>query len=218
MGFVDKQLQDYLDELLPKFGGELRRIQQRAYDEALPIIPPHVAATLSVLLAAKRPSTVLEIGCGVGFSAALFAGFLADGGRVTTIERYDYMANRAEENFKKLAIGDKIRIIRSDAADALPELIKSGEKFEFIFMDCGKSQYLRFLTYCMDLMSTQGILAVDDVLQSGTVAWDFERITKRQRTTYRNMRQFLTSVMETQGYFSSVLPIGDGLLLCAKGD
>ena len=181
MGFVDKQLQEYLDTLLPKLSGKLGQIQQRAYDEALPIISPHVIATLSVLLATKRPSAVLEIGCGIGFSAALFAGFLAAGGKVTTIERYDYMANRAEENFEKLEISDKIRLIRADAADALPDLVESGEKFDFIFMDCGKSQYINFLTYCMKLMAIQGMMVVDDVLQSGTVSWGFEQIAKRQR-------------------------------------
>ena len=214
--FINRQLQEYLDELSPQPGGALGDIQRRAYDEGLPIISRDVVSLLSTLLAALRPKRVLEIGCGVGFSAGLFAQFLGDDGRVTTIERYDYMAGRAEENFAKLGIADKVKIIQEDAAEALPRLAESGEKFDFIFMDCGKSRYLHFLPYCIEMLNPRGLLAVDDVLQSGTVSWEFEKIVKRQRTTYRNMREFLASATRTNGVKSSIVPIGDGLLLCTK--
>ncbi|MCL2396607.1 MAG: O-methyltransferase [Defluviitaleaceae bacterium] len=215
---IDKQLQGYLDGLLPEVGGLLGQIQRRAYDEGLPVVSDHAVALLSVLLVAKRPTAVLEIGCGVGFSAALFARFLAPGGRVTTIERYDYMAGRAKENFAKLGIVDKIRLVEDDADRALPKLAADGECFDFIFMDCCKSRYISYLPYCVEMLMPGGLLVVDDVLQSGTVAWDFDKIVKRNRTTYRNMREFLETAMGVQGCFASIVPIGDGMLLCVKGD
>jgi len=214
--FLDSQLQDYLDRLLPRTDGVLGEIQRRAYDEGMPIISGHVVAFLSSLLAAKRPCSVLEIGCGVGFSAGLFARFLSEGGQITTIERYDKMAEFAKINIERMQIADKIKIIQQDAADALPKLAENGRKFDFIFMDCGKSKYLNFLPYCMQMLTPGGILVVDDVLQNGTVSWEFEKIVKRQRTTYRNLREFLQAAMKAEGYFSSILPIGDGLLLCVK--
>ena len=218
MGFIDKRLQEYLDGLTSTFDGELGEMQRRAYDEGLPVISNHVASVLSVMLEAKRPQNVLEIGCAVGFSAAMFVKFLAPNGKVTTIDRFDYMVERAKENFDKLGIADKIRLIHEDADTALPKLAADGEKFDFIFMDCGKSRYIHFLPFCLEMLDDGGILAVDDVLQSGTIAWEFERIAKRQRTTYRNMRDFLEAMTGMQGYFTSILPIGDGLMICAKGD
>ena len=215
--FVDKQLQEYLDGLLPLLDGELGVLQRRAYDEGLPIISPHVVSLFCGLLASKRPANVLEIGCGIGFSTSLFASFLADGGKVVTIERYDYMAERAIKNFARLGLDDKITLLREDAAVALPRLAESGANFDFIFMDCGKAQYLHFLPYCIDMLAPGGILAVDDVLQRGSVAWDFDKIAKRQRTTYKNLREFLTAAMQAKGCFSSILPMSDGVLLCVKG-
>ena len=215
-GFVDNGLQNYIDGLLPEIDGVLGQIQRRAYDEGLPIISPDVVSFLSALLVARRPAHVLEIGCGVGFSAGLFAELLADDGTITTIERYDYMVKRAKANFAKLGITDKIHLIYEDAALALPKLIDDNKRFDFIFMDCGKSRYLHFYPYCVNLLNTNGILVVDDVLQNGTVAWNRTDIVKRQRTTHRNMNEFLTKAMSAQGFRSCILPIGDGLLLSVK--
>ncbi|MDR2183053.1 MAG: O-methyltransferase [Clostridiales bacterium] len=213
---IDDRLADYLDGLAPPAPGRLRDFQQAAYDEGLPIISRDVANFLSVMLAAKRPRNILEIGCAVGFSAALFAEFLPEGGAITTIDRYEYMINRAKENFASLGIEDKVRIIEECASIALPRLAEQGARFDFIFMDCGKGQYLRFFPYCLEMLASGGLLVADDVLQNGDIALDWAEITRRQRTTYKNMRDFLAAAMALEGCYSSILPIGDGLLLVAK--
>jgi len=213
---LDNQLQEFIDGLLPVLDGDLGEIQRKAYDEGLPIISPHTVSFLSTLLTLKYPRNVLEIGCGIGFSAALFSRFLVGGGTVTTIERYDFMAKRAVNNFQKLGISDSITLIQEDAATALPKLVEADERFDFIFMDCAKSQYLNFYTHCVELLATDGILVVDDVLQNGTIAWERSEILKRQRTTHRNLNEFLSVAMSAKGFSSSILPIGDGVLLCVK--
>jgi len=141
---------------------------------------------------------------------------LSEGGKVTTIDRYEYMINRAKENFDKLGLAGKINLIEEDAGAVLPKLVSYGAKFDFIFMDCSKGQYIHYLPYCLEMLPSGGILAVDDVLQNGDVALEFEQIVKRQRTTYKNMREFLATATSLAGCFSSILPIGDGLLLITK--
>jgi len=216
MKTIDERLAGYLDGLAPLVPGRLGEFQQAAYDEGLPIISRDVANFLSALLVAKRPCNILEIGCAVGFSAALFTEFLPASGKVTTIDRYEYMINRAKENFTRLGIIDRISIIEECASVALPRLAGDGARFDFIFMDAGKGQYLRFLPYCLEMLAPGGLLTADDVLQNGDIALDWAEITKRQRTTYKNMREFLAAAMALVGCYSSVLPIGDGLLLVAK--
>ena len=213
---IDEKLAEYLDGLASLVHGRLGNFQQSAYEEGLPIISRDVANFLSSILAAKRPYNILEIGCAVGFSAALFAEFLPEGGKITTIDRYEYMINRAKQNFAELGITDKINIIEECASIALPRLAGDSAKFDFIFMDCGKGQYLRFLPYCLEMLTSGGLLAADDVLQNGGIALEWPEIAKRQRTTYKNMREFLAAAMALKGYFPSILPIGDGLLLVAK--
>ena len=214
MALINKKLQDYLGGLSASIDGDLGAIYQKACDEGLPVIPADVASFLMFLLASKRPKNILEIGCAIGFSAALFTKYLAPSGKVVTIDRYKYMIERAKENFNKLGVDGQITLLEEDAAIALPKLVNKGEKFDFIFMDCGKGQYLNFLPYCLELLETNGILAADDVLQNGMVSWDYEKIPKRQRTTYNNMRKFLETAKDL--CTASILPIGDGLLVCVK--
>jgi len=216
MTTINEKLAEYLDGLSPLVAGKLGEFQQSAYDEGLPIISRDVANFLSALMVIKRPCNILEIGCAVGFSAALFTHFLPNGGKVTTIDRYEYMINRAKENFDTLGIADRVNIIEECASIALPRLAADGAKFDFIFMDAGKGQYIRFLPYCLDMLASGGLLAADDVLQNGDIALEWSQITKRQRTTYKNMRDFLAAAMALDGCFSSILPIGDGLLIVAK--
>ena len=196
--------------------GELGELQRDCYDRGIPIISRDVAAFLSVMLSVKRPARVLEIGCAVGFSASLFAQFLADGGSVTTIDRYELLTARAKENFVKLGLADKIKLIEEDAATALPRLADAGEKYDFIFMDCGKGQYMRFFPYVVQLLNTGGLFCADDIFQDGTIARDIDKIAHRQRTIHRNLKEFLQLAMADERLKTVILPIGDGLLVSIK--
>jgi predicted O-methyltransferase YrrM len=211
---VDAQLLgDYLDNVQPLFDGALGAVQRDAYDQRYPVIRQETARFLSVLLSVKRPLRVLEIGCAVGFSAGLFSKYLADGGHITTIDRYDYMIERANQNFTKMGIGDSVTLLEGDAAEILPTL---REQFDFIFLDAAKGQYLQFLPHCLRLLKKGGLFIADDVLQGGTVALPREHVPRRQRTTHRRMRCFLWLLSNTKGLETSIVPVGDGLAVCHK--
>jgi len=207
---------EFLDSYAIYASGELlAKLQREAYAENLPIISREVAGFLSLLLRIHKPRRILEIGCAVGFSAALFLEVLPNA-QITTIERFDYMITRAKENFDVLGVGDKIRLLEQDAADALPQLVGNNERFDFIFLDAAKGQYMRFLPYVLRLLENDGIFCVDDVMQKGTLMRDLTDIPRRQRTTHRNLKQFLDAVMTDGRLKSMILPIGDGLLVSIK--
>jgi predicted O-methyltransferase YrrM len=193
--------------------GSLGELQRWAYDQGFPIVSEDVASFLSFLVSVKKPADILEIGCAVGFSAALFA-FYASDAKVTTIERYEYMANYAKKHFKDLGISGRINLIEEDAAVVLPRLVSQGKSYDFIFMDCAKGQYINFLPYILKLLKPDGIFCADDVLQGGNTL-DKKRldVPRRRRTTHTNLRRFLKAVMEDKTLQSVILPIGDGLLV-----
>lgn len=70
----------------------------------------------------------------------------------------------------------------------------------------------------MRLLRVGGMLVVDDVLQGGTILLPKEEIPKRSRAIHKKLNAFLDVVMEHPSIESSIIPLGDGLLLIVKQD
>lgn len=182
--------------------------------ETWPIIKPEVADFMKVILTIQKPKEILEIGTAVGYSAMLMSGFLEEEGKITTIERFPYMSEIAKKNIKRAGLEDKIEIIEGDAAGVLTTLEE--EKYDVVFMDCAKGQYINFLPDCIRVLKPGGILITDNVLHKGAVAKSRYLIDRRQRTTHGRLREFLYTITHHDGLTSSVIPIGDGVALSYK--
>lgn len=213
MSFINQDLKTYLDNLYDFLDGDLGNLQTNSYAQNLPIIPKDVVNFLQLLFSIRPPKNVLEIGCAVGFSSSFISTLLQQGGHITTIERYPLMIEKATENIKNLGFEDKITILQGDANDILKNLEGS---FDLIFMDAGKGQYINILPDVYRLLSVDGILIADDVLQKGTVALDKSFIQKRQRTIHYRLNDFLFEITHNKSLKTSILPIGDGLAICHK--
>ncbi len=213
MALIDENLDIYLNNLMPKVDGELGKLQQKSYEEGIPIIPNDVVRLISVLLSIKKPKKILEIGCAVGFSSSFMSSFLQDGGKVTTIERYPLMIEKAKVNIKSLGLEDKIELIEGDANEVLKTL---NDEYDVIFMDAGKGQYINILPDVYRLLKIGGIIIADDILQNGDVAKQKEEIVKRQRTIHYRLNDFLWEITHNDGLNTSILTIGDGVAICYK--
>ncbi|MEG0086077.1 MAG: O-methyltransferase [Niameybacter sp.] len=182
--------------------------------ETWPIIKPEVADFMKVLLTMQKPKDILEIGTAVGYSAMLMSEFLQEEGKITTIERFAYMAENAKKNIKRAALEDKIQIMEGDAAELLATL--EDAKYDVVFMDCAKGQYINFLPHCIRVLKPGGLLITDNVLHKGAVAKSRYLIDRRQRTTHARLRDFLYTITHDPCLVSSVVPIGDGVALSYK--
>lgn len=211
--FADDYISRYIRLIQPKYDGVLGEIQEEALEEEIPIVPHETARFLSTLLTIKKPKEILEIGTAVAFSAGLMSRYLQEGGHVTTIDRYEYMLNIAKKNIKRMGLEEKINIIEDDAANVLPKL--SGP-YDFIFLDAAKAQYIQFLPELLRLMPIGGILVADDVLQGGNIAKSRFSLPRRQRTIHKRMRNFLWDISHLDCLESSIIPIGDGIVMCTK--
>ncbi len=211
--FTDDYISKYIRLIQPKYDGVLGEIQEEALLMEVPIIPHETARFLSTLLTIKRPKEVLEIGTAVAFSAGLMCRYLQPDGHVTTIDRYELMLKDARKNIKRLGLEDRIKIIQDDAANVLPKL---EGPYDFIFLDAAKGQYIQFLPHILRLMPIGGVFVADDVLQGGTIAKSRFSLERRQRTIHKRMRNFLWDISHLDCLESSIIPIGDGIVLCTK--
>ena len=209
---VNKRLVEYMRTKQKFLPGQLGELEKDAHKRRVPIIPHETVVFLQFLLGQLKPKEVLEIGAAIGFSSSLMAQFVGDG-HVTTIDRFDLMIKEAKANYEKLGLTDKVTLLEGDAAEVLPTL--SGP-YDFMFMDSAKSKYSEFLPECLRLLKVGGVLMVDDVFQGGTILDAIEDIPRKNRSIHRKLNQFLDLVLTHPDLTSTLVPLGDGVLLITK--
>ena len=186
----------------------LNEIEAEAREAGVPIIRPETQRLLRFLLEMQKPCRILEIGCAVGFSALLMSEYGMSESRITTIENYEKRIRQARENFKRAGKEEKITLLEGDAAKILPTLTGP---YDMIFMDAAKGQYLTFLPEVMRLLSPEGLLVSDNVLQEGDILESRYAVTRRDRTIHSRMREYLYRITHDPRLETVILPVGDGL-------
>lgn len=209
---VDARLVDYMRTKQKPLTGQLGELEEDAHKRRVPIIPHETVVFLQFLLGQIKPKEILEIGAAIGFSSSLMAQYVGVG-HVTTIDRFDLMIKEAKANYEKLGLTKKVTLIEGDAAEVLPTLTGP---YDFMFMDSAKSKYIAFLPECIRLLKVGGVLMVDDVFQGGTILDPVEDIPRKNRSIHRKLNQFLDVVMTHPDLTSSLVPLGDGILLITK--
>ncbi len=191
----------------------LNRLEKQAKTDGIPIIRRETQSMIKFLLGVKQPRSVLEIGTAVGFSAILMCTYGPDGMNLTTIEDYDERIPAALENIKNAGMTDRIHILNGDANDILPGL---KEKYDMIFVDAAKAQYINYLPDVIRLLDEGGIMVADNCLQDGDILESKFAVERRNRTIHKRMREFLYSIKNDDRLVTSIIPSGDGMALSVK--
>lgn len=191
----------------------LDQIEREALETNVPVIRTQTQGLLRFLLAMRRPMSILEVGCAIGFSALLMSEYAPEGCRITTIEKYEKRIPVAKENFARAGKTEEITLLEGDAADILKEL--SGP-YDFIFMDAAKGQYIHFLPDTLRLLAPGGLLVSDNVLQDGDILESRFAVERRNRTIHSRMREYLYELTHHEALRTVVLPIGDGVTVSVK--
>lgn len=210
---INEDILHYLRTEQKQLTGSLGELEEFAHENGVPVIPHETVVFLQFLLKQKQPKNVLEIGTAIGFSASLMAESIGKEAKITTIDRFPVMIEKARANFAKLGLEDQVTLLEGDAADLLSTL---EGPYDFIFMDSAKSKYITFLPECLRLLSDDGVLMVDDIFQAGTVLKPIEEIPRKNRSIHRHLNEFLEEVTKSPDLTSSLLPLGDGVALISK--
>lgn len=191
----------------------LDQIEREALETNVPIIRTQTQGLLRFLLAVRKPMSILEVGCAIGFSALLMSEYAPGGCRITTIEKYEKRIPVAKENFARAGKQDAITLLEGDAADILKELAGS---YDFIFMDAAKGQYIHFLPDILRLLAPGGLLVSDNVLQDGDILESRFAVERRNRTIHSRMREYLFELTHNGALRTVVLPVGDGVTVSVR--
>ena len=232
---INERLTSYLHSLeqeAPPFFDALRK---EAEAENVPIIRRESERFLKTLLAVQKPTTVLEIGTGVAFSTLVFAEYGKEITSITTIENFPPRIEKAKANMaaffeegrrdegwreegrreegRRRAEDLQITLLEEDAAEAIARL---DGPYDFIFLDGPKAQYIVMLPDLLRLLAPGGVLVADNVLQEGELIESRYATPRRQRTIHERMREFIWQTMHEEQLESSLLTVGDGMIVSVK--
>ena len=204
---IDERLSTYIDSISWSIPEYLKEVEKEALADGVPIIRRPMQSLISFLLTVKKPKAVLEIGTAVGFSSMLMSEYVSDNTIIDTIEKVPIRIKCAKENFARYEKTERINLFEGDAADVLKELAAAGNKYDFIFMDAAKGQYLNFLEPVLEMLAEDGLLVTDNVLQDGDIIQSRYAITKRDRTIHGRMREYLYFLTHSERFKTVVLPV-----------
>lgn len=185
----------------------MEEIKEIAKLQHIPIIRDQTAEALVNLCKEVNPRKVLEIGTAIGYSGLLILGSCDC--MLTTIEKDANRISVARENFQKYCQAERIELIEGDAKEILSLLAKKREKYDLIFLDGAKGQYIHYYDDIKSLLGSGGVLFADNVLLQGMVKLQGE-IPHKHRSMVVNMRKFLDRLKKDQDYQTEIFEIEDG--------
>jgi predicted O-methyltransferase YrrM len=167
----------------------LKSLERMAQKEFVPSIGPIKGRIITEIIKKYNPKNILEVGTLYGYSAILMAtaaaaDTLQADGKVITIEIGRSVADIARKNVADAGLSEKINVIVGDALEVIPKL---DLKFDLLFLDAAKDEYLKYLK-----------LAEDNVLKKGAV------IVADNVEVYKNeMLDYLEYVRSSGGIYKS---------------
>ena len=165
---------------------------------------------LAKLIGAKR---CIEIGVFTGYSSISVALALPPDGKIIACDVSEEWTSVARKYWEKAGVASKIELRLGPAVETLDALLAKGEagKFDFVFIDADKGNYLNYYERCLKLVRTGGLMLFDNTLWSGEVA-----NPENQKEDTVALRALNDALHRDDRIDVSLLPIGDGVTLARK--
>ncbi len=229
-GMEFERIKDFIDSYGRDENQYLTELRTSAEKGGVPIIRRDAERFLRVLLEMVKPVKILEIGTAVGYSALVMADTIREideNWRIDTCEIDMDSAKKAENNIKGRGyksgiynldgdstvpgLDNSINILVADAVFTLDVLINKQCKYDFIFIDAAKAQYMKYLSGALRMSHPGTVIVTDNIFEDGKVLESHFLVVKRDRTIHDRMREYLEYIAHTDELDTSLLPVGDGM-------
>lgn len=189
----------------------IEEMEAYAKQHNVPILSWQSADFLEILIKMTEPKRVLEIGTAIAYSSIRIAKNLRKKAVLHTIEKSKDNITVALENINKSGLGDKIEIFEGDALNIMPRLEK---KYDFIFLDADKEDYMQLFNYSLILLKKNGVIFIDNLLWHGYAA--VNKIPPNYRKSAKFIKEFNEIFFSDKNLKTTIIPVGDGIGLGIK--
>jgi predicted O-methyltransferase YrrM len=208
-GYMEKDVENYLYELLPARSGVLAEMEEYAAVHDVPIIGPAVARLLALLVQTSGAKRIFEMGSAIGYSTIWLAEAAGPKAQVCYVDGDTKNAERAREYFRRAGVAKRIRV---QVGNALELVKKALGKFDLIFNDVDKHQYPDALRAALPKLKRGGLFITDNTLWSGRAA----RPALSSDTDTLGVQEFNRLTYASKELYSVLLPIRDGVTVSRR--
>lgn len=207
-------MKNYINSLNKKFNHEvIYDMREYAQSNKVPIINDEGLIFINQLIRLKKPCHILEIGTAIGYSAINMA-LSYERAFIDTIEKNPHLAKIARDNINKINLDKRIKVFEEDALEININLLK--DKYDLIFIDAAKSQYISFFEKFSSLLADDGIIISDNILFHGLVVAKERIDSKNLRHLVQKIKDYNNYLANHKNYFTSFFNIGDGMAISQK--
>ncbi|MEM1244088.1 MAG: class I SAM-dependent methyltransferase [Pseudomonadota bacterium] len=168
---------------------------------------------MQMLLKLMRAKRTIELGVFTGYSTLATALALPKDGYILACDTNAETTEVARKFWRQAGVEHKIDVRIGPALDTLKEIMAGSEEntYDFAFIDADKSAYDDYYEACLQLIKPGGLIAIDNVFQSGGVIEPEN--TKQAVKVIKNLNE---KILRDQRVDLSIVPIRDGLTLARK--
>ncbi len=167
-------------------------------------------ALLSIICKVSDFKSCLEVGVFTGYSSLCIGSSISDDSKLTVIDNSAEYLDIARKYWKLANIDKKIDVIESHAIEALSELKERNEnKFDFAFIDADKANYCEYYDLIVSMMSSGGLLCIDNTLWKGRV-YDSDS----QSNSTKAIRALNEKIKKDKRVDHAIMTIYDGMTIC----
>jgi len=211
---INKEIENYIN----KYSLQLNKIQKDiiSYNDSLGDIKRNQISIsqchfLHLLIKISNIKKILEVGTFTGLSALTMSLALPKYGTIITLDKNEKTNEVARKFFKSANQENKIKIINNKAIDNLNEFKNKNQKFDLVFIDADKENYINYYDISLDLINTNGLIIIDNVLWHGEVIDE-----KKNDNLTKSIRKFNIYINNDKRIENLIIPVGDGLTVCRK--
>jgi caffeoyl-CoA O-methyltransferase len=192
---------EYLESLLPARDALLEHMEKFAEEHGHPIADPEVAQLMRALVKMRGPRRVLEVGTNIGYSVIVIGRECAPDVVVETIEIDHNTLTTARRFVSEASLPCRVVFHEGAALDVLPRLTGP---FDFVFIDCVKTEYEDYLDALLPKLERGAVIVCDNLLWKGRVA------AGEHDAATDALRAFNKRLTTDPRLITSILAVGDG--------
>lgn len=185
--------------------GRLKALEKYAEENNVPIIQKEGLNFILNYIKENKVKKILEIGTAIGYSAISMA-LIDENIKITTIERNKEMFSLAKKNVKDFNLEKRINIIYADALEA-----EIKDKYDLIFIDAAKAQYIKFFEKYKSNLKEDGAIITDNLNFHGLANNPEEIHSKNLKALVRKINNYKEFLKENKEFKTNFYEKGDGI-------